>query len=204
VDREEITAEDKSTGYYAEKPDIKDTSLQNGDSSDAGTLGVPSGWSKVAVHVHTVFSNDGLFGVRTLMQSTAAAGFKGIVFNDHNNDVTLTEYNQRATDISNCSDVAIVADDSYELTASPVTIHESHGIAIGYTSFNSSVLSETSHMSQAASIGALAGPAHPRSAYTWQTYDPDDITLKVTELGHLGVYNSSNIAAWDEDMLQGE
>ncbi|MGI5840272.1 MAG: hypothetical protein ACOX8W_11505 [bacterium] len=115
--------------------------------------------------------------------------------------VTSTEYTQRANDISNSSDVAIVADDSYELTTSV----DSHGIAIGYSTFDNAIRTEVGQMSQAASNGALAGPAHPNNGiYYWYEHDFADITIKTTELGDSGVYSSGNIGYWDQYLLQGD
>ncbi len=193
-------AQDQSGGYYAEAPAFLEEEADLGENM---ILAVPSGWSRADMHTHSrPSSNDSNSYVDEMIAAANTAlgsstQRKTISFTDHNDQMNLTEWNDRNNEIdgqqSNYPNVT--EGKNLELTTSSTN---DHMITVGLTSFIPGTNTLSNYISTLNTQGAIGGPAHPAHLlYPWSDADLQTSGMKATELGDSGVPFQGNINDWD-------
>ncbi len=192
-------AQDQSGGYYAEAPAFLE---EEADPGEKIILAVPSGWSRADMHTHArPSSNDAYSYVNEMIAAAqnalgSSTQRKAISFTDHNDMMVLSLWTSRNNEIDNLQSTYpyVTGGKNLELTTSSTN---DHMITVGLTGFIPGTNTLSNYMSTLNAQGALGGPAHPASSYSWTDSDLQTSGMKVTELGASGLPYQGNINDWD-------
>jgi len=194
-------AQDQSGGYYAEAPAFLEEEADLGENM---ILAVPSGWSRADMHTHSrPSSNDSNSYVDEMIAAANTAlgsstQRKTISFTDHNDQMNLTEWNDRNNEIDGQQSNYPNVTEGKNLELTTLTATDDHLITVGLTSFIPGRNSLSNYLSILNTQGALGGPAHPHTwPYEWTWTDLQTSGMKATELGASGTPHQANIDAWD-------